>query len=55
MANVVKVRPRVAFRVIGAIIIYFPWMAASMIASMNKLSVEKFPRARLYGPATARF
>ncbi|OQA55374.1 MAG: hypothetical protein BWY42_01485 [Candidatus Omnitrophica bacterium ADurb.Bin277] len=38
MANVVKVRPRVAFRVIGAIIIYFPWMAASMIASMNKLS-----------------
>ncbi|HNX69535.1 MAG TPA: hypothetical protein PLL75_06290 [Candidatus Omnitrophota bacterium] len=35
--NISKVKPRVALRILGAILIFFPWMLASFISSLMKL------------------
>ena len=37
LSNVRKVRPRVTFRVLGAVVIFFPWMIGSFLASLSKL------------------
>lgn len=38
IANVFKVRPRVALRILGAMILFFPWMIASFTVSFMKIS-----------------
>jgi tRNA A-37 threonylcarbamoyl transferase component Bud32 len=43
MGNVMKVRPRVAFRVIGAIVIFSPWMLWAFLASLTTVARWKKP------------
>ena len=38
IANISKVRPKVALRILGAIVIFFPWMLFSFLSSLRKLS-----------------
>ena len=37
LLNVRKTHPKVAFKIFGAIIIFFPWMFSSLVSSMRKL------------------
>jgi tRNA A-37 threonylcarbamoyl transferase component Bud32 len=43
MTNVFKVHPKVAFRVLGSILIFFPWMAGSLISSL--ITLQRWKKA----------